>query len=232
MTRWTPHFFHLCICPQGINKPAGSSPDSQDSRRWTSLCGGAGPPGSPAHAEAESLGSPAHAEAGPAARGKRRARRRELAAAGTDHVPIGKASPRWLPRPRGFPAGPGGREALAEGRPRGPGIAPEKRASARPIPAPAPSGLLPGRSGPGFPGPAGRKLPSRLRPRSVPRTGPSPGRPPPPREPPPPRSRPLSPGNPLPRGPLPQAARPQLSGLARQPPLSGRGRPARPDLVP
>ena len=223
MNRWTPPFFHLCICPHGINKPAGASPDSQDSRRWTIVCGRAGPPGVPP-TRRRSLGSPAHAEAGPAARGNRRARRRELAAPGTDRVPVGKASPALASASPRFPGRTWGARGSRWGpaaRTRDSSLEARVRASGpRPGPErPPPSQVrsrLPGPSAPS--GAAGRELPSRLRPRSVPRAGPSPGRPPPPRE-------------PLPRGPGP-FPRVAPSHAAHSPRRPAPGSPGSPGSLP
>lgn len=70
----------------------------------------------------------------------------------TDRVPAGTASPALAPASPLSPCGAGrGRKDLAEGGPRGPGIAPEWRAFGRPVPAPTLCGLLPVRPSFGFP---------------------------------------------------------------------------------
>lgn len=160
--------------------------------------------------------SPAHQEAGSAARGKKRKRRRELAVQSTDRVRAGTASPALAPASPRSPCGAGrGREDLAEGAPPDPGIAPERRAFGRPVPAPARCGLH--RARPAFGFPAERPVPCGLRTRGGPLR---------------PRFPPL--GDPLllvapapgrwvsPAAPLPSTRSPPPGGLSRAAPCPGQ----------
>lgn len=194
-------------------------------------------------------GSPAPREAGPAARGKKRRRWRELAERWTDRVPAGTASPALAPASPLSPCWAGrGRKDLAEGGPRGsrhsPGMACIRAAGPRSdpvrpppgqarlrLPGRAPRPLRPGNGGgsplapwPWFP-PSGDPVLLVAPPLGggypPSRAAPFPQWVPSPRRPPP--------GGPLPRtAPHPSYPGPRLSRSTPQPPLSGGGRAAGP----